>query len=24
VDTFVIRDGQIQAQTVKMLSLAPK
>ena len=24
VDTFVIRDGQIQAQTVKLLSLAPK
>jgi ketosteroid isomerase-like protein len=24
VDTFVIHDGQIQAQTVKVLSLAPK
>ncbi len=24
VDTFVIRDGQIQAQTVKVLSLGPR
>lgn len=24
VDTFLIRDGQIHAQTVKLLSLAPK
>ncbi len=24
LDTFVIRDGQIQAQTVKVLSLGPK